>query len=390
MKVKVNFLHNSNGILEIVYKSDDFEKLITFDVPLDFFITSDSLVGLCIACRPVQLKLISFDFDVTHRAKLILSKDYHCSLYETNLVEVNKVYGFQGYKNKLIRNKTVLSFSGGVDSMAAHYLCESNADLLSIDFGSWFKREADFFKRWNTTILKTDFRNKPFNESDWTFMAAGGILYSDYLGIEILLWGQVLEAAPWWFDVKKKNEFVNNGNYLVFNLANIKIGQVVAALSEYGTTLVASMYGREILNKSIISAAESGSMKSVRKYLLEKIIYKEPIDEQWIDSLKLKQKGNSGKSFADDILGFYFSWKLGIDFVEKYLMNLDDQFKQASSKFNMSFFEKYNTSNMPSVPEFLRDGILNKFHALGLEPYSDDDFLNLSKVRSYLSNIYKF
>lgn len=302
----------------------------------------------------------------------------------------NIFFGFDCSSRVLGRSKRLLSFSGGVDSLAAHYLCGPDAQLLSLEFGGHFKRESDFFKRWDTKIIRTDFRNKPFDEKlDWRFIAAGAILMSDFIGVESLLFGTILEASPFWFNVKTKTPYENARMYQVFELADIKIGQTVISLSEYGTTKVASSFGREILSSSIESAAAKGSLKLFRKLLLEKIVLGDEITNDWTSLNKPKNKSIFGKSFTEDILSLYFSWKLGATFVSEYLLDMSDDFKSAADTLDMGFFEKYNPENLVANPPDLRDRFVTIFRSLDLLPYSESDYENINAVREFLSGYFR-
>ena len=198
-----------------------------------------------------------------------------------------------------------------------------------------------------------------------------------------------MEASPFWFNVKTKTPYENARMYQVFELADIKIGQTVTSLSEYGTTKVASSFGREILSSSIESAAAKGSSKLFRKLLLEKIVFGDEITNDWASLNKPKNKSISGKSFAEDILSLYFSWKLGATFVSEYILDMSDDFKSAADTLDMGFFEKYNPENLVANPPDLRDRFVTIFRSLDLLPYSESDYENINAVREFLSGYFR-
>ena len=55
----------------------------------------------------------------------------------------------------------ILSFSGGFDSFAALRLLGNEAHLVSLDFGGWFEREAQFFNNFDPLVIKTNIRRTP-------------------------------------------------------------------------------------------------------------------------------------------------------------------------------------------------------------------------------------
>lgn len=393
MDIRVQFDSLKDGLLVIEYKEDDFLKLHSYEVPLDFFIKSDRLVALITSCRPKQFSIANFNFPISGNAQRLLERDYNISV-SSKVVEDNKLFGVEPVLGILPeRSKRFLSFSGGVDSLAAKYLIGRDADILSIDYGPRFQRESDFFTKWQTLVIKTDFRDKPFNESiDWRFMSAGAILMSDYIGIETVIFGTILEASPYWFDtIYRSSIFEEPRQYQPpFALADIKSGQAVTSLSEFGTTKVAHCFGEEILGQSIRSAADEKTTKKLRKILLGKIITGEEITEQWAKDSGPDVLPKSGASFADDILGLYFAWKLGADFTDKYILKMDEEFASFSNGADMHFFEKYNQFNLSSSPPDLKRKFIEVFKEIGIEPYNDEDVAALQAVRSFLSSRFKF
>lgn len=391
LDITVDFNKLKSGHLVICYSDAEFEKTHTYNVPLDFFITSDSLVALVIACRPKPISDVKFSFPVTETALFLLARDFKIECLSEKSQD-NIVFGAAPSVGALPeRSRRYLSFSGGVDSLAARYLIGQDAGLISIDFGERFKRESDFFEKWQPIIIRTDFRNKPFNENiDWRFMSAGALLMSDYLAIDTVIFGTILEAAPVWFNTIYRSVFEETRHYQSFALAKIRSGQAVTSISEYGTTKVAHCYGEEILSASIESAADDNTSKKLRKLLLGKIITGDEITEDWMSANGTKIIPKSGSSFAGDILGLYFAWKLGSEITDKYILSMDEEFAEFSKTANMTFFEKYNQFNLSSTPTDLKHKFVKIFEEIGMQPYGDEDIKALQDVRLFLSTRFNF
>lgn len=391
MEISVDFEALKNGSLAISYKELEFSKLHTYTVPLDFFITSDSLVALAIACRPKPIETASFSFPISQNAATLLLRDFKITT-DSETISENLVFGAEPSDGELpVRKRRFLSFSGGVDSLAARYLIGQDVDYLSIDFGESFKRESDFFNKWQPLVITTDFRKKPFNENlDWRFMSSGALLMSDYLGIETVIFGTILEASPVWFNTIYRSVFEESKHYQSFALAKVNAGQSVTALSEFGTTKVAHCYGDEILNASIKSAADENTSKKLRKLLLGKIITGEEITESWATENGPASIPKSGASFAGDILGLYFAWKLGTEFTEKFILKMDEEFAQFARDADMGFFEKYNPFNLSSTPVDLKHKFIGIFKKVGIPPYEDEDVAALQRVRNFLAPRFNF
>ncbi|MCL2082980.1 MAG: hypothetical protein FWH04_07080 [Oscillospiraceae bacterium] len=107
-----------------------------------------------------------------------------------------------------------LSFSGGFDSLAALCVMPDETKLISLDFGHWFKRETDFFEKFDTNIVSTNFRVLKYDKASWTFMGVAAILYSDYLGIGHHAFGTIFESDKWRFATVSKNCGGGGGNLL--------------------------------------------------------------------------------------------------------------------------------------------------------------------------------
>jgi cyanophycin synthetase len=391
LDISVEFAKLKTGQLEISYKEDDFLKVHTYETPLDFFISSDSLVALIVACRPKAITSAAFSFPVSKNAIFLLNRDFKITV-ESESIEENIVFGAAPSMGALpSRSNRYLSFSGGVDSLAARYLIGQDAGLISIDYGENFRRESEFFTKWQPIVVKTDFRSKPFNESiDWRFMSSGALLLSDYLGIETVMFGTILEAAPFWFNTIYRSVFEETKHYQSFALARVNSGQAVTALSEYGTTKVAYCYGDEILTASIKSAANDNTSKKLRKLLLGKIVTGETITEDWIKENSTEIIPKSGSSFAGDILGLYFAWKVGADLTDRYILRMDEDFSKFAETADMGFFEKYNQFNLSSTPSDLKRKFVGIYENIGILPYDESDISALQAVRGFLADRFRF
>lgn len=390
MNINYDFKIDGHPTLNIYYTSQDFSKRIQFKVPHDFFISTDSIVAIALACRPKFIDSISFSFPISNLASSVITSDYNISITDTKISNCSFV-GFENPRKHKKRKIRILNFSGGVDSLGANYLCSGDVDLMSLDFGKRFSRERSFFQEWDTKIIETDLRDKPLNENlDWRFMASGGLLMSDYLGIETIFFGTILEASPWWFKFQDRSSFEDSVDYQVFRLSKVRIALPTVCLSEYGTTLLASKYGNEVLEKSINSAADFGTSKYFRKILLKKIVLNEEITQEWANINKPHDLKPCGSSFSEDILAMYFAQKLGFEFVDKYILKTSDDFKKAKSEIDMGFFEKCNQKNMQNIPFDIKEKIRSRVAEAGIKDYNETDAENITKLRSYLSNIYKF
>ena len=369
---EINFIFLHNGVLI---------KKVYFKVPIDFTISGDLAAATAIAMRPLHDDFMEFNFPISAHAKAIAHRDYKIIIKSADGVE------------PLTRptDNYYLNFSGGVDSLAAHHLLGPRVRLISVDFGGYFKREADWFRKWDTHVVETNLRAKPFNESlDWRFMASGALLFAEYLHIGSIFWGTILEASPFWFSNTVKRSPDSYAPTHVFGIAGLKICQSVTPLSEYGTTKVALKFGDDTLLNSIASCAAPGTEKFFRKQLLRSIALGEELPSDELLANAPQKKYLFGSSFGPDILTAYFVWKYGGKFVKQYVAELNPEAESVLCNLNMSFFERYNPSNLPSVPNIKRDRICSEYFNSGISPYTNADFIALQVCREYMQKLHKF
>lgn len=369
-KIEFSFYQNTKKI-----------KTCTFRVPANFFASNDAIAAAAIAIRPVPCSEIQFNFPVSHQAKIIAARDYKIGITSETRAE----------NDMASRHANYLNFSGGIDSLSAYYLLGDAVQNISIDFGGYFQREADWFREWPTYCIETDFREKPFNEAlDWRFMGACTMLYADYLHIETVYWGTVLEASTYWFSSDRKADADSTNATHAFAIAGLKMAQTVTPLSEYGTMKVALCLGDSIVQDSIISCAAPYSEKALRKLLLAEISRGNKIDKKFWERNKCEKKYRFGTSFALDVLTIYFISVVGADPVRSFMTDITDRDLQDVQKLDMRFFEKYNLANLQSIPKGVRSQIVAGYENSGIAAYSDDDFTALNACRKYLKNIHHF
>lgn len=163
--------------LIVSYERGEFELWYEFDREI---YTTPSLVALAISplCGTV-FDHIAFDFEITPDVfdciKSFTRADVSVPACTTVVTSLNPN-----------RKGVILSFSGGFDSIAAKELMPDDTHLVSLDLGGWFKREASYFKKFNTITVTTNIRQVPdqltaLARNNWLFMASGALLCSYHL-----------------------------------------------------------------------------------------------------------------------------------------------------------------------------------------------------------------
>ncbi|WP_454106279.1 hypothetical protein [Marinobacter sp. MBR-105] len=245
--------------------------------------------------------------------------------------------------DKVGENVPYLCFSGGFDSLSSYFVL-GQANLISNDFGGDFKREADFFKKFDPLTFKWNLRDRressfKFNESiDWRFMLAPSLLKRKRGEQLVIATGTIMEASPFWWRFKGFSDF---SGYSDFGFGpGVSVINPVSCLSEYLTTkLVVDTLSEEVLYESLRSLAPQSSLKRYRKEVLIDIV-KGRVPSCADENMR---RHVFGSGFGDDMVALYLVWKLGVEWVRS---NYCSNIPEASKYLDFSFFERVNVNNL--------------------------------------------
>ncbi len=286
------------------------------------------------------------------------------------------------YKNGT--NNIILNFSGGFDSLAALCIMPDNTKLVSIDFGHWFTREKEIFSKFAPYTVKTNFRHLKYDRASWTFMGAGAILYSEYLGAGYQVFGTNLESTPWNYispDRINKSALVPP-----FSIANIKDIKYIQGLALPSIIMIISRYRPDLLNESLKSLSEPGTEKRYRKEIVAKFICKKYNRNVRIESTAPpKQKVKFGSYLTADFIILYQLKFLGLEVAELTISDIPQDAKDLVAKLTLNFYEKVNTNFLETIPIQYRENYLTKLANAEILPYNEQDWEEFREVIKLLS-----
>jgi len=279
-------------------------------------------------------------------------------------------------------NNTILCFSGGFDSLATKALLDDNVKLLSIDFGGGLKREASFFKSFETTVVKWQLRGPQPNQkirfkesTDWRFLLSPALLFKDKEEPLAIITGTIMEAAPCWFSAKERPIFEE---YDKDYGPSVALVNPISCLTEYSTTLIVNQhFSSDKVRLSLDSLAAPASIKAFRKRVLLSLVEGNSLPKPH----KKMSKHRFGSSFADDFLVIYFCWKCGKDWV---LKNYTDQVPEGIESIDMSFVEKANQHNLEVLDPVFRQHMVKMLDEYKIEMYTPKDMQELEKVKTII------
>lgn len=371
-----NVRFQAYSVLDGVRQTDDLYYSFS-----ENFIPGNNLIAIALAI------LCGKNYDSIY-IDLNVDKDTLARVKEFTLADVNVA----GYDCPAMetegKNNFALSFSGGFDSLTAYYLMPEDTKLVSIDFGSKFKREVDFFSNFDTHIVATNFR-KLGHVRLRGFMGFGAILYSEYLHIGYHAYGSIFETAP----VSMLNDLNEIPALIPINWKDVTA--YLLGITQAGTALIATHYAPDIIKDSLTSLSNLGSEKLLRKKLLIDIISErygrdlkigDEINEKPIQD---KYKHIFGSRFSHDFIYLYILKHRGADIVSKVVRDMPEEAVAFTERLTMDFYEKLNPAFLEGVPEADREQYLGRLRQAGVTEFSDDDWVEFYAVREFLSRYSK-
>ena len=277
-------------------------------------------------------------------------------------------------------NNIIINFSGGFDSLSVLNLFKKdNAKIVSIDFGGYWARESNFFIKFDPYIIRTNIREQDFFRKlepiSWQFMGIGTVLFAEKLNARYYSFGTILEA-DYNFNVPVSL------NVLPFSSLGLQCIQPTYGLTEVGTTKIACHYYDHLIQDSLNSLSNPGTIKRLRKDILARLFLKDiPINK--VSGFKF------GQDYVFDFLLFYLIKKLGIHFMSQYIADIPTIIVDISSRFNLEFYEKLNPKALITFPNIdICNFYLQKLFESDIDIYNENDFYELSQIRKVLSIVY--
>lgn len=283
---------------------------------------------------------------------------------------------------------SVLSFSGGFDSMAAKALMPDDTHLVSIDFGGWFKRETDFFRRFSPITVTTNVRRVPdhqtsFARNHWGFMAIGAILTRSYLKAKYHTFGTILGS-----------EFAAPGPSRVKLQPLESLGFVDApytnGITELGTAKLMTMAYPRLLGESLDSLAGKKDRKRLLKIALIHGVAKDleslpglpPVVEEWSTPVSFDS------SYTTALAALSLWSKDRGHLISPLFHSVPSETIEFARSIDFSFMGKVNWDKHQHMDKELLGDFWDKLSTFGFTPYTEADWENVKKVRAHLNAIF--
>lgn len=368
----------SRGIsLRAAYK-ESVDLWFKFDRDIE---VSSTQVALAMATLSgTKYDQVEFDFEVDKSAIQTIATATRAEIAAIATEQTRPITSDRG---------NVLSFSGGFDSLSAWRLMPNDTQLVSLDFGGWFEREAEFFRDFDTLVITTNARSEPtrttpLTRNHWSFMAMGAILAANHFNVRYHTFGQIL------------GESMARAPQSVPTLAVLsELGYVEAGysrgLTEVGTAAVVLQSDPQRVLESLKSLAGPRDRKLYRKTALSEILANRLGVDLTVPSMDFDKSPRIafGDDYASSLSALYCIAKGQLESIEGLFEWIPSEVKEFAKSTNFDFMEKVNWDAYAGFPQELKPQLWERFVKYGLEPYSERDWDEVKLARELLAKYYK-
>ncbi|NKG20593.1 hypothetical protein [Paeniglutamicibacter terrestris] len=283
------------------------------------------------------------------------------------------------------RRGTLLSFSGGFDSLAAKLLMPNDTNLVSMDFGGRFAREREFFDNFDVLRVSTNLVNTPLKANSWSFMGIGAILASDHFRAKYHTFGGILEAGT---DNMRLNPAAANGKtFPPFRASGYINAPYVIGLTEVGTLRVMLKNDPDLVAESLPSVASPGEEKLYRKAVLADVVSRSlgiTFNRSDVPAPRIPHF-RFGENFALDLLTLYVISQTGDSTALGISRDIPARVVQFAKNRRLAFMERVNPTLLENFPTELAPELHRRLAEYGICWYTEHDWSEFSQVRDLLS-----
>lgn len=323
---------------------------------------------------------VIFDFEVDSRAVETIQTVTSAEVTAVSTTQARPVSSSDG---------NVLSFSGGFDSLSAWRLMPEGTNLVSLDFGGWFEREAEFFRDFDTLIISTNARSEPtrkapLTRNHWSFMAIGAILAAGYFNSRYHTFGQIFGES-----MARAPRTV--ATLPVLSELGFREAGYARGLTEVGTASIILQSDPLHVPDSLRSLAAPRDRKAFRKTAVSSIL----ADKHGIDvnipaiDFGKSPKINFGDDYASSLSAMYCMAKGNGQEIEGLFDHIPDKVRSLVKECTFDFMEKVCWDAYSDFPRELVKGLCDNLIKYRLEPYTESDWDEVKQVRTLLSEQHK-
>lgn len=283
-----------------------------------------------------------------------------------------------------IGKNSVLSFSGGFDSLACKYLMPDDTQLVAIDFGGWFTREKDFFVKYDPLVISTNVRMEtPLARNSWAFMAIGALLTSKHFETRTHTFGTTLSTEI--MNIPRQQPTLS-----LFYPLGIQEASYVRSLPDIGTARVAIQGNPDVIIESLHSLAGVNDPKRFRKAHIAKFVGSElGIDFNIPDEYLIpKTPLPFGVQMYEDLALIYIAHRDPQMMEHPAFSSIPSELMNDLKGISLEFFNRFAPDPYEGFPEEHLKNLFSQLANFGIKPYTSTDWENLYKFREVLRKYY--
>lgn len=282
---------------------------------------------------------------------------------------------------KRILGGTTLNFSGGFDSLAAHYMLPTQQSLVSLDFGGRFSREKKFFKHFSPIQIATNVAQTSLRRNSWSFIGLGSLLAMSATQSKYCTFGSIIESTG----LKRNTAHEKGLTFPPFASAGMTSAPTTQGISEVGTALVIAEYAPEHLAASLKSLASPLEEKLYRKWALASTALQhvgKPVPFLQVVRPEVPHY-MFGERFVIDLTAMMVA-SLGQEDLARQLVRGLDSKKIADAKaLGFDFMFKADARMYANYPSELRPALEKALGKSGIAWYTDKDREDAEEYRQY-------
>ena len=363
-----------SGSSKIVRK---FQRLQTKPVKLKFRFNQDIEVsgeGLALALSTLcgkSFDSIRFGFEIPESTKNDIAKWTESDV---------RIPGTVSKQNRELGG-TVLNFSGGFDSLAAHYLLPPEQELVSLDFGGRFSREKKFFSKFSPLEVQTNVVKTSLRKHSWSFIGMAALLSMEKINPQYCTFGSIIESTGF----KRKTAHEKGFTFPPFASAGMQNAPTTQGISEFGTALVIAEYAPELLEPSLNSLASPGEEKLFRKWALAKTALEQAGRPVPFSEVKKPDVPHYefGQRLVIDLTAMMAASFGNEDVASQLVRGLSSEIIRDANAMNFDFMFKADKRMYANYPSELKPALENGLERAEIDWYTAQDRENVKSFREY-------
>lgn len=276
---------------------------------------------------------------------------------------------------------TVLNFSGGFDSLAAHYMLPEDHSMVSMGFGGRFGREKKFFQKFAPIQVQTNIVQTSLRKNSWSFIGLGSLLSAAETRAQYCTFGSIIESTGF----KRGTAHEKGFTFPPFASAGMANAPTTQGISEVGTAMVIAAHGPELLSPSLKSLASPGEEKLYRKWALAKTALEHAGHPVPFCEVPRPEQPHYrfGERFVIDLTAMMIA-SFGNDELASHLVReLDNRKILDARAMNFDFMFKADERMYANYPAELKQAMESALQKSGIAWYSKDDQAAAQEFREY-------